>query len=34
MGIKEREDVQAKGICNVFNEIIAQNNPNLMRVIH
>jgi hypothetical protein len=29
MGIKEGEEVQAKGICNIFNKIIAENFPNL-----
>jgi hypothetical protein len=29
MGIKEGEEVQAKGIHNTFNKIIAQNFPNL-----
>jgi hypothetical protein len=29
MGIEEGEEVQAKGICNIFNKIIAENFPNL-----
>jgi hypothetical protein len=29
MGIKEGEDVQAKGISNIFNKIIEENFPNL-----
>jgi hypothetical protein len=29
MGTEEREEVQAKGICNIFNEIISENFPNL-----
>jgi hypothetical protein len=29
MGIEEREEVQAKGICNIFNKIITENFPNL-----
>jgi hypothetical protein len=29
MGIKEREEVQVKGICNIFNKIIAEKFPNL-----
>jgi hypothetical protein len=31
MGFKEREEVQAKGISNVFNKIIAENFPNLKK---
>jgi hypothetical protein len=29
MGIKKREEVQAKGICNMFNKIKTKNFPNL-----
>jgi hypothetical protein len=29
MVIKEGEEVQAKGICNIINKIIAENFPNL-----
>jgi hypothetical protein len=29
MGIKEGEEVQAKGICSMFNKIIAEYFPNL-----
>jgi hypothetical protein len=29
MGIKEGEEVQAKGIHNIFNKIMAENFPNL-----
>jgi hypothetical protein len=29
MGIEEGEEVQAKGICNIFNKIIIINFPNL-----
>jgi hypothetical protein len=29
MGIEEGEEVQAKGICNIFNKIITENFPNL-----
>jgi hypothetical protein len=29
MGTKEREEVQAKGICKIFNKIITENFPNL-----
>jgi hypothetical protein len=31
MGIKEGEEVQAKGIHNIFNKIIAENFPNLKK---
>jgi hypothetical protein len=29
MGIEEGKEVQAKGICNIFNKIITENFPNL-----
>jgi hypothetical protein len=29
MGIEEGEEVQAKGICNIFNKIITEKFPNL-----
>jgi TolA-binding protein len=29
MGIDEGEEVQAKGMCNIFNKIITENFPNL-----
>jgi hypothetical protein len=29
MGIEEVEEVQGKGICNMFNKIIKENSPNL-----
>jgi hypothetical protein len=29
IGIEEGEEVQAKGICNIFNKIITENFPNL-----
>jgi hypothetical protein len=29
VGIEEGEEVQAKGICNIFNKIITENFPNL-----
>jgi hypothetical protein len=29
MGIEEGEEVQAKGMCNIFNKIIKENFPNL-----
>jgi hypothetical protein len=32
MGIIE-EEVQAKGICNIFNKIIPENFPNLEKVL-
>jgi ribonucleotide reductase beta subunit family protein with ferritin-like domain len=31
MGIKEGEKVKAKGICNIFNKLIAENSPNLKK---
>jgi hypothetical protein len=34
MGIEEVEEVQAKGICNIFNKIITQNFPTLKKVLH
>jgi hypothetical protein len=33
MGIEEREEVQAKGMCNIFNKIIIENFPNLEKSI-
>jgi hypothetical protein len=33
MGIKEGEEVQAKGIHNIFNKIITENFPNLEKVM-
>jgi hypothetical protein len=32
MHLKE-EEVQAKGICNVFNKIVTENSPNLEKVL-
>jgi hypothetical protein len=29
MGIEEGEEVQAKGMCNIFKKIITENFPNL-----
>jgi hypothetical protein len=29
MGTEEGEELQAKGICNIFNKIITENFPNL-----
>jgi hypothetical protein len=34
MGIEEGEEVQAKGICNIFNKIIAENFQNLEKTMH
>jgi hypothetical protein len=33
MGIKEGEQVQAKGMCNTFNQIITENFPNLEKTM-
>jgi hypothetical protein len=33
MGIKEGEEVQAKGMRNIFNKIITENFPNLEKDI-
>jgi hypothetical protein len=33
MGIEEGEEVQAKGIHNIFNKIMAENFPNLEKVM-
>jgi hypothetical protein len=33
MGIDERDEVQAKGIHNIFNKIITENFPNPEKVI-
>jgi hypothetical protein len=33
MSIEEGEEVQAKGICNMFNKIITENFPNLKKVL-
>jgi hypothetical protein len=33
MGIEEGEEVQAKGICNMFNKTITQNFPNLEKTM-
>jgi hypothetical protein len=33
MGIEEGEDMQAKGICNIFNKIITENSPNLKKTM-
>jgi hypothetical protein len=33
MGIEEGEEVQAKGIPNIFNKIITENFPNLEKIM-
>jgi hypothetical protein len=33
MGIEEREEVQAKGICNIFNKIITENFSNVQKAM-
>jgi hypothetical protein len=33
MCIDEGEEVQAKGICNMFNKIIAENFPTLKKIM-
>jgi archaeosine-15-forming tRNA-guanine transglycosylase len=33
MGIEEGEEVQAKGMHNIFNKIITENFPNLEKAI-
>jgi hypothetical protein len=33
MDIEEGEEVQAKGICNIFNKIITENFPNLEKIM-
>jgi chromosome segregation ATPase len=33
MGIKEGEEVQEKGMCNIFNKIITENMPNLEKTM-
>jgi hypothetical protein len=33
MGIEEGEEVQAKGIHNIFNKIITENFPNLEKTM-
>jgi hypothetical protein len=33
MGIEEREKVQAKGMYNIFNKIITENFPNLVKTM-
>jgi hypothetical protein len=31
-GIKDGEELQAKGMCNIFNKMITENSPNLEEV--
>jgi hypothetical protein len=33
MGIEEGEEVQAKGICNILNKIITENDSNLEKTM-
>jgi hypothetical protein len=33
MGTEEREEMQAKGMCNKFNKIITENFPNLQKTM-
>jgi chaperonin cofactor prefoldin len=33
LGIEEGEEVQAKGVCNIFNKIITENFPNLEKIV-
>jgi hypothetical protein len=33
IGIEDGEEVQAKGLCNIFNKIITENFPNLEKVL-
>jgi hypothetical protein len=33
MGIEEGEEVQAKGMHNIFNKIIKENFPNLWKIM-
>jgi chromosome segregation ATPase len=33
MGIEEEEEMQAKGICNIFNKIITETFPNLEKTM-
>jgi hypothetical protein len=33
IGFEEGEEVQAKGICNIFNKIITENYPNLEKAM-
>jgi hypothetical protein len=33
LDIEEREEMQAKGMCNIFNKIITENFPNLHKTM-
>jgi predicted homoserine dehydrogenase-like protein len=33
MDIEEGEELQAKGICNIFNKIMTENFPNQKKII-
>jgi hypothetical protein len=33
MGIEDGEEMQPKGICNIFNEMITENFPNLEKTM-
>jgi hypothetical protein len=33
IGIEEEQEVQAKGMCNIFNKIITENFPNLEKTV-
>jgi archaeosine-15-forming tRNA-guanine transglycosylase len=33
IGIEEGEEVQAKGVCNIFNKIITENSTNLEKTM-
>jgi hypothetical protein len=32
MGVEEGEEVQAKGILNIFNKVIIENSPNIEKL--
>jgi membrane-associated HD superfamily phosphohydrolase len=34
MGIEEGQEVQTKGICNIFNKMVTENFPNLEKTMH
>jgi hypothetical protein len=34
VGIEEREEVQTKRTCNIFNKIITEDFPNLEKIMH
>jgi hypothetical protein len=33
MGIEEGEEVQAKGMCYIFNKVLTENFPNLEKIM-